>query len=177
MTDGDWLDEQQQRAWVGMRAVGALLDTALDRQLQRDAGISHATYLVLSVLSEMPDRTLTMTQLAQLTNSSQSRLSHAVTRLEEDGWVTRSRCGENRRVVYAELTDAGFEVVKAAAPGHVAKVKQLVFDNLSPAEVKHLMTVNGLILRALGDDGFPALAPLNRFDLAAPPDEPASATG
>lgn len=177
MADGDWLGEQQQRAWVSMRAVGALLDTALDRQLQRDSGISHATYLVLSVLSEIPDRTLTMTQLAHLTNSSQSRMSHAVTRLEENGWVTRARCGANRRVVYAMLTDAGFEVVRAAAPDHVAKVKQLVFDNLSAAEVRQLLKVNGLILRALGDDGFPALPPLDRFDLAAPPDEPVSAAG
>ena len=84
-----WLDEAEQRTWRAFLATSELLYAALDRQLQRDAGMAHGTYVVLAMLSEAPDRSLRMTDLARLANSTPSRLSHAMARLEERGWVPR----------------------------------------------------------------------------------------
>lgn len=142
-----------------MLAVASLLDSALDRQLRRDVGISHVTFVILSVLATQPDRTLSMTTLARLTNSSQSRLSHAVARLEERGWVIRAKDEISRRLVNATLTDAGDAVLVEAAPGHVATVRQLVFSQLAPAQVTALHEVNSIILAALADSGYADLVP------------------
>lgn len=161
MTDTAWLDADEQRAWVGLLAVGSMLDTALDAQLQRDCGISHATYMILSVLSGMPEQTMSMTTLANLTNSSQSRMSHAVARLEERGWVTRARAADSRRLVLASLTRAGQDVLSRAAPGHVATVRSLVFDALSPDQVAQLSAVNATIIAALAAAGVPYQGPLD----------------
>ena len=92
----------------------------------------HAYYQVLAMLSEAPDRTLRMSQLAELTTSSASRLSHAVARLEEKGWVRRDKHPTDRRGALAVLTDDGWEAVQAAAPGHVAAVREVLFDRLGP---------------------------------------------
>jgi DNA-binding MarR family transcriptional regulator len=150
-----WLDDQEQQAWLSVQAMTKLLDAALDRQLQRDSGLSHMNYIIMSVLSSRADRTMSMTRLANLTNSSQSRMSHAVARLEDRGWVTRARSEDRRRLVLATLTPAGFDVVVAAAPGHAAAVRQLVFDRLSPEQVHQLYAINSVILEALAERGFP----------------------
>jgi DNA-binding MarR family transcriptional regulator len=118
-----------------------LLLDALDRQLQRDSGMPHAYYLILAMLSEAPDRTLNMGQLAEIAHSSPSRLSHAVSRLEEAGWVRRSKRPPDRRTTLAQLTDEGFDVLATAAPGHVEEVRQLVFDRLTPAQLRVLSEV------------------------------------
>ena len=161
MTEPRWLDENEQRAWVSLLAVSKLLDTALDRQLQRDSGISHVTYIILSVLSNSPEATMSMTTLANLTNSSQSRISHAVARLEERGWVTRARPESSRRLVLATLTAAGLEVLTRAAPGHVAMVRKLVFDPLTKQQVSALRGVNSAVLAALEAEGYPYQGPLD----------------
>jgi DNA-binding MarR family transcriptional regulator len=155
----EWLSESEQRAWVGQRAVAALLDTALDRQLQTDAGISHVTYIILSVLSTAPHRTLSMTTLANFTSSSQSRMSHAVARLEERGWVTRHRSETSKRLVNATLTDAGFAILEQAAPGHVDMVRRLVFDRLSDEQVHQLDAMNVIFLQALAEHGYAVPVP------------------
>ena len=161
MTEPRWLDENEQQTWVSSLAVSKMLDTALDRQLQRDSGISHVTYIILSVLSNSPAATMSMTTLANLTNSSQSRISHAVARLEERGWVTRARPVTSRRLVLATLTAAGLEVLTRAAPGHVAMVRKLVFDPLTSEQVSSLRAVNSAILAALDAEGHPYLGPLD----------------
>ena len=92
-----WLDEQEQQTWRAFLSVTQLLSDQLDRELQRDAKIPHAYYEILVRLSEAPDRTLRMSQLADSTLSSRSRLSHAVARLEEAGWVERRSCPTDRR--------------------------------------------------------------------------------
>jgi DNA-binding MarR family transcriptional regulator len=116
----DWLDEQQQRMWRTWLTVSELLPRALDGQLQRDAGISHAGYIVLAMLSESSTRSRRMSDLARRANQSQSRLSHTVSRLEERGWVRRERSTEDGRGNVAVLTDAGWDVVEKLAPGHVS---------------------------------------------------------
>ena len=136
-----WLTADQQRAWRALLAFVTRLDDHLDRQLQRDAGMPHAYYQVLAMLSEAPDRTLRMSQLADATTSSPSRLSHAVARLEEKGWVRRDRHPTDRRGALAVLTDAGFDALVAAAPGHVAAVREVLFDRLDEEQVRSLRDV------------------------------------
>jgi DNA-binding MarR family transcriptional regulator len=131
-----WLDEQQQRTWRAWLAVAELLPRALDAQLQRDAGISHAAYVVLAMLSESPGRSRRMSDLARLANQSQSRLSHTVARLEERGWVRRQRSSDDGRGHVAVLTDAGWEVVRSVAPGHVEAVRTAFFDPLEPGQAE-----------------------------------------
>jgi DNA-binding MarR family transcriptional regulator len=135
-------------------AASQLLDSALDQQLRRDSGIGHATYGILAALSAAPQRTLRMADMAVMTNSSQSRMSHAVERMEHGGWVVRSRNPANNREVLATLTDLGFDVLQASAPGHVASVRRFMFDRLTPEQVQQLTELSQLILRALAEDGF-----------------------
>ena len=138
-----WLDDEQQQAWRELIAFVARLEDVLDRQLQRDAGMPHAYYQVLAMLSEAPARTLRMSELARRTTSSPSRLSHAVARLEEKGWVRRDRHPTDRRGALATLTDEGFAVLAAAAPGHVEAVRQLLFDRLDRDQVRQLRSIFG----------------------------------
>src|SRR2546430_16740730 len=92
-----WLSDEEQQVWRGFLAVNQLLFDALDRQLQAEAGMPHAYYILLAVLSEAPERALRMSELAEISNSSQSRISHAVARLEEAGWVRRRKVDRDRR--------------------------------------------------------------------------------
>ena len=96
-----WLAPDELSAWLVYVATTSLLDGALDRQLQRDSGMPMAYYLILAMLSDVPGRTLRMSDLAAVTQSSQSRLSHAVSKLERNGWVRRSPCPDDRRSTLA----------------------------------------------------------------------------
>ncbi|MEV4567300.1 MarR family transcriptional regulator [Nonomuraea sp. NPDC049419] len=133
-----WLDEDEQRAWRNFLAATQLVNEALDRQLQRDAGMPHAYYVILVALSEAPGRAMRMSELAARAQSSQSRLSHAVRRLEERGWVRREPCPSDRRSSFAVLTGEGYAVLAAAAPGHVEEVRRSLFDALTPEQVRRL---------------------------------------
>ena len=140
-----WLTEDEQRAWRALMAVVVLLPGALDIQLQRDAGLSNFEYGVLAMLSEAPERTLRMSQLAALNDSSLSRLSHVATRLEQRGTIVRQTCPDDRRANIATLTDAGYALVAATAPGHVERVRELIFDQLSPSQVEELSKIGEAI--------------------------------
>ena len=153
MAETRWLDDDQQRAWRKLIAVTMLLPAALDGQLQRDAELTHFAYLVLAMLSEQPGRALRMSQLAARANSSQSRLSHVVARLEERGWVRRERMAEDARGNVAVLTDAGYAKVVASAPGHVEAVRCYVFDSLTPEQVQALDEICAAALARLDPDG------------------------
>lgn len=144
--DGGWLDSDEQSAWRALLAMHQLLNGALDRQLQRDAGMPHAYYMVLAMLSEAPGQTLRMTDLAQLVQSSQSRISHAVARLEERGWVRREACATDRRGQNAVLTREGHTVLVAAAPGHVQAVRRNLFDQLTQDQVRQLREICTAVL-------------------------------
>ncbi|QJY46290.1 MarR family winged helix-turn-helix transcriptional regulator [Pseudonocardia broussonetiae] len=167
MTDDRWLTEDQLEAWLTFQAATTLLDAALDRQLQRDSGLPHTYYLILAMLSDVPGRTARMSDLAVMTQSSQSRLSHAVSRLEANGWVSRVPCPDDRRSTLARLTDAGFEVLAAAAPGHVATVRSHVFDRLSAEQVCQLREIGAAILEGLdAPAAFPGRSPRQEARLA-----------
>ena len=133
-----WLTPDEQRAWRALAGVTMRLPTALEAQLQRDNGIGHFAYWVLAMLSEADERTLAMSELARMANSSPSRLSHAVTRLERSGWVTRRPHPDNGRVTLASLTDKGAALVRKAAPGHAAEVVRLVVGDLDPDRLRVL---------------------------------------
>jgi DNA-binding MarR family transcriptional regulator len=143
-----WLDDDEQRVWRRLAAVLNLLPAELDAQLQRDAGMSHFAYMVLAMLSEAPGRQLRMSDLASLANGSQSRLSHLMIKLEDRGWVRRERVATDARGYLAVLTDAGYDKVVATAPGHVERVRSLVFDTLSDDQRAHLGEICAAILGA-----------------------------
>lgn len=137
-----WLDPDEQRTWRAFLTASRALMETLDRELQRDAGMPHAYYEILVRLSEAPERQLRMSELAEATGSSRSRLSHAATRLEASGWIRREECPTDRRGQIAVLTDAGFAALAAAAPGHVEGVRRHLFDALSPAQVDQLRRIS-----------------------------------
>jgi DNA-binding MarR family transcriptional regulator len=148
-----WLDPDERAAWVRLVAVVELLPGVLDTQLRRDSGLSHYEYFVLAMLSEAPERTLRMTLLAQHTNATLTRLSHAVRRLEERGLVERFPCPEDGRVTNARLTARGWEAVVEAAPGHVGTVREQVIDALTPEQVAQLRGIGDALLARLDPEG------------------------
>jgi DNA-binding MarR family transcriptional regulator len=152
MSGTRWLDADEMSTWRSYLAATRLLNAQLDRQLQRDSGIPHAYYEILVRLSEAPARTLRMSELADASESSRSRLSHAVARLEEAGWVRRESCPTDRRGAFAVLTDVGFSALEAAAPGHVGAVRRHLFDRLTPAQVRQLGEICSALLGGLRGD-------------------------
>ena len=146
MEEPGWLSADEQNAWRQLAALLTRLPAALDGQLQRDSQLTHFGYFVLAMLSEAPDRSLRMNELATRANSSLSRLSHGVTRLVAQGFVRRHRACDDGRGQVAVLTDAGFAKLEAAAPGHVAAVRTLVFDPLTPEQVCALGTLGRVLL-------------------------------
>jgi DNA-binding MarR family transcriptional regulator len=148
-----WLSPEEQRAWRAYIESTKVLFDALDRQLQRDADMPHAYYEILVRLSEADGRSLRMSELADRTLSSRSRLSHAVARLEERGWVVREDCPTDRRGQMARLTDEGYATLSAAAPGHVNAVRENLIDLLSAEQVEHLTTIGeAIVAQALGSE-------------------------
>ncbi len=138
-------------AWLNVTQVLMLLPTALDRQLRDDAGLPHAHYRVLTMLSAERDGSMRMTQLARRSGTTTTRLSHAVSVLEERGWVERSACPTDKRGQVARLTDEGWNFLRSAAPGHVAEVRRLVFDHLTPDDVARLREITAKLLPSLTD--------------------------
>ena len=136
-----WLTPEEQRAWRAYIAASRLLEDAIDRQLQQEAGMPHLFYSVLANLSEAPDRRLRMTDLAETLKITRSRLTYAVTRLERDGLVRREDCSWDRRSSLAVLTQEGMAVLERTAPGHVETVRTTLFDRLTPEQVDALADV------------------------------------
>jgi DNA-binding MarR family transcriptional regulator len=180
VTEPRWLDEHEQYAWQAYLAATRLLSAQLDRELQRDAKIPHTYYEILVRLSEAPQWRLRMSELADASESSRSRLSHAVARLEEAGWVVRESCDTDRRGAFAVLTRPGFDALAAAAPGHVEGVRRHLFDRLTPEQVQQLADICDAMIDGLREtdearvrSGAAALlAPVRRGTHRIPP-EPA----
>lgn len=149
MDGSRWLTGDEQEAWRSLVSLLFKLPAAFDVQFQRNAGITHFEYMVLSSLSEAPDRTLRMSDLAAMSSGSPSRLSHVVSRLERRGWVRRQPCPGDGRFINAVLTDDGWDTVAAIAPGHVDAVRKLVIEVLSPEEFRALGTASQRILDRL----------------------------
>lgn len=163
MSETRWLDAEEQRTWRAFLAATRAVFDELDRQLQRDSGMPLAYYEILVRLSEVPDRSLRMSELADRVDASPSRLSHAVGRLERYGWARRTECPTDRRGQFAVLTEEGLAALEAAAPGHVEAVRSLVFDPLTPDQVHELRGICDAILARASPDavthGPPGMGP------------------
>ena len=146
------LNAEERRAWLTLASVTMRLLPALDAQLRRDAGISHFEYQVMAALSEAPEHTLRMSELAVLAEGSLSRLSQVVARLEEKNWVRRTPDPADGRYTLAILTDDGWHKVVATTPGHVNEVRRLVFDPLTKTQTNQLTTIGQRIMRAIDPD-------------------------
>ncbi|GLY27261.1 MarR family transcriptional regulator [Kineosporia sp. NBRC 101731] len=141
MGEPRWLDHDEEEAWLALVRLMFKLPAALDAQLLRDAGLNLFEYLVLSMLSMEANRTLGLSELATLVSGSPSRLSNVIKRLEKRGLVNREPDPANARYAHAVLTDAGYELVVGAAPGHVAAVRRFVIDGLNGDQVRALREV------------------------------------
>ena len=133
-----WLTAAEVDSWLSVVRMMTWLPWSIDQQLRRDANLGMVEYQVMARLSQQPERTLRMSALADLANSSLSRLSHLVKRLEDRGFVRREPDPSDGRFTNAILTDEGFATLAAAAPGHVAHVRSLVVDVLSPEQLRRL---------------------------------------
>ncbi|MFL6182759.1 MAG: MarR family winged helix-turn-helix transcriptional regulator [Actinomycetes bacterium] len=148
-----WLSEYEQSTWRSFLAMQRLIRDTLERQLQRDAAVPMTYYIILAMLSEAPERTLRMSELAVIAGTSQSQLSHAASRLEDSGWIERRRCESDKRGYLATLTDEGFEVLKKAAPSHVESVRSVLFDAITPAQVDQLRSIcEDVLSHSCGED-------------------------
>ena len=134
----EWLTAGELESWLSLVRLMMWLPWSIDQQLQRDSKLGMVEYAVLAMLAQSPERTLRMSSLAVLTNASLSRLSHLVKRLEERGLVRREPDPADGRVTHAILTEEGFQTLAEAAPGHVAHVRSLVIDVLSPEQLRRM---------------------------------------
>ncbi|SMD09358.1 DNA-binding transcriptional regulator, MarR family [Lentzea albidocapillata] len=137
----EWLNADEKEAWTGLISMVLLLPGRLEAPLQQESGLSLFDYLVLSHVSEAPDRRIRMSELAHLANGSLSRLSNVVKRFEQRGWVVRFPDPDDGRYTIASLTDEGYEVVAAAAPTHLRTVRQFVLDPLTAADRQALTRI------------------------------------
>jgi DNA-binding MarR family transcriptional regulator len=136
--DVRWLTAEELDSWLSVVRLMTWLPWSIDQQLQRDSKLGMVEYQVLAMLSGSPGRTMRMSSLAEVTNASLSRLSRVVTRLENRGLVRRDPDPTDGRFTNALLTEDGFQALAAAAPGHVALVRSLVVDVLSPEQLRRL---------------------------------------
>ncbi|MFB4351336.1 MarR family winged helix-turn-helix transcriptional regulator [Microbacterium sp. CR_7] len=138
------LDDDEMAAWLPTIRFVQLLPQVLDRTLKRETGLNHAHYAILVTLAG--GDAVTMTELARIAGLSRSRLSHALDSLEERGWVERTSCGKDRRTLSASLTPEGRELLRSAAPVHVAQIRELVLEPLTDEERRQLGAIVGKLL-------------------------------
>ena len=138
MTEFRWLTPAEQSAWRAYLEASQLLANTLERELQNECGLSAADYEIFVRLSEAPERRMRMSELADRTLYSRSRLSHAVSRLEKEGWLRREDCADDKRGTFAELTDEGFAKLVEAAPRHVTGVRRHLVDCLTAEQISQL---------------------------------------
>lgn len=156
--DVPWLTGDERPAWMTLIALLMSLPTAIDAQLKRDAGLNFFEYSILTALSRPPGRPVRMNALAQFAGGSASRLSHAVSRLERQGWVRREvQHNSEVRCTEAVLTEKGFAALAAAAPDHVREARRLVFDPITPEQVEQLQQITRRLLEAASPEVATAL--------------------
>ncbi|MDQ3423335.1 MAG: MarR family transcriptional regulator [Actinomycetota bacterium] len=147
-----WLDTQQQRVWRAYLLGTTRLTARLDRDLSARHGVSLPEYEILVRLSEAPDRRMRMAELADSLNHSRSRLTHSVARMETESLVSRGSCEEDRRGVYAALTEAGYDLLVSAAPTHVEGVRRYLVDAVSPEDFAAVGRVFTAVVDSVDDD-------------------------
>jgi DNA-binding MarR family transcriptional regulator len=147
-----WLDEREARVWQSYRGLVRELHAAIERRLQREAGLSGADYALLVPLSEAPGDLLRMRDLGFMVGWDRSRLSHQVSRMEKRGLLVREDCPADARGSMVRLTPAGRSAIEAAAPDHVATVRRYFFDALSDEELDLLASIFDRMIGRLAAD-------------------------
>lgn len=150
MPDQPWLTDAQQHVWRQFLNLDRRLQERIERDMQQQSGMPMAYYLILAMLSEAPGRSLRMNQLAEVLEASQSRTSHAVARLEEQGWVRRERSPDDGRGQVAVLTEAGWTRIQELAPGHADTVRRTMFVGLDDTDLAELSRIFDKISTNLG---------------------------
>lgn len=130
-----WLNEREERAWRSLQFMQMRLEAELARQLAADSGLSYPDYLVLVALTDRPDGRMRLFELAAVLGWEKSRLSHHVGRMADRGLVNKQKCGSDRRGAYVVVTKHGQREIEVAAPGHVATVRRLFVDRLTPSQL------------------------------------------
>ena len=153
-----WLDEREERAWRALQFMQMRLEGELARQLAAESGLSYPDYVVLVALTDAPDGSERLFELARDLGWEKSRLSHHLTRMEERGLVKKKPCTTDRRGAYVVVTKRGRKEIEAAAPGHVAAVRRLFVDQLSPSQLEAVGDAAEAVLAALDHD-HAAIAP------------------
>lgn len=141
----NWLTQDEMHTWLALNTLIRQLPIELDSKTKKDAGLSLYEYVILAMLSQQETGVLSMTALAEVTSGSASRLSHAMERLEAGGLAGREKCKDDKRIVFARISDKGVETIQRAAPAHLRAVREAVFDKLDSSQVKAL----GEALRAI----------------------------
>jgi DNA-binding MarR family transcriptional regulator len=147
-----WLDAGQQRAWRAWLDAHAHLSARLNRELQASSGLSLTDYDVLVHLTDVPEGRLRSFELAEGLQWEKSRVSRQVARMAERGLVAKEAAPEDRRGAYVTLTRAGHRAIEDAAPAHVELVRRLLFDGLTPAQVRTLESIASSVVRRLDSD-------------------------
>jgi DNA-binding MarR family transcriptional regulator len=151
MGDVRWLDEREQRAWRALQFMQLRLTGELARRLAAGSGLSYQDYVVLVALTDRPDGRLRLFELAQVLGWEKSRLSHHVARMGQRGLVTKEPCDTDRRGAIVVVTQQGRREIESAAPGHVAAVRELFVDRLTPEQLDAVADAAEAVLSGLVD--------------------------
>jgi DNA-binding MarR family transcriptional regulator len=151
MTDVQWLNEREERAWRALQFMQMRLEARLARQLAADTGLSYPDYLVLVALTDQKDGRLRLFELTELLGWEKSRLSHHVARMTDRGLVTKEKCDSDRRGAYVVITVEGRTEIESAAPGHVAAVRHLFIDRLTPDQLDAIATAAEQVMAHIDD--------------------------
>lgn len=157
MGDVRWLTEREERAWRGLQFMQMFLERELAHQLAAESGLSYPDYVVLVALTDRPDGRMRLFELGESLGWEKSRLSHHVARMATRGLVTKEPCDDDRRGAFVVITARGRSEIVAAAPGHLAAVRRLFIDRLTPRQIDAMTEIAETVLAA--------------FDRAAVPDE------
>ncbi|MEY4312163.1 MAG: hypothetical protein RLZZ571_933 [Actinomycetota bacterium] len=147
-----WLSKDQQVHWRAWITASNVLPELLSRELQEEFGLTITDYEILVRLSESPNKTMRMSELAQKSLLSRSRLSHQIDRLEDRGLVNRKNCEDDRRGQNCAMTNKGWDTLVAAAPLHVAGVRKHFVDQLTDSEYEALGKALGKIAKHLDSE-------------------------
>jgi DNA-binding MarR family transcriptional regulator len=159
MEDARWLDEGEARAWRSLQFMQMRLEAELARQLAADSGLSYPDYVVLVALTDRPDGRMRLFELGRVLGWEKSRLSHHVGRMAGRGLVEKERCDTDRRGAWVVVTRHGRQEIEAAAPGHVATVRRLFVDRLTPAQLDAVADAAETVLAAFDEPGAPDATP------------------
>lgn len=143
-----WLSPEELDTWQAFLAASQLMEAAIDADLRKSSGITHAEYEILIRLAERPEGRMRMGELARAVITAKSALTYKIASLERKGYVQRARCPHDARGLEAQLTSAGRSALEAAAPGHVLAVRRFLIDLLRPEELKDLGTLSHTLLQA-----------------------------